>query len=124
MDHDDDDYEEINPPEELFQQPLPTSNFIERNTFFERFIPQQTIIYIQYCLLRIPLLLIYDYFLTEQFTSLVQSFLQYSIAIIDQQNEFLFKPVSYILHSYFFQLLIYLNLTLSLPVLGKIKFMK
>jgi hypothetical protein len=97
----------------------------EHKTFFEhfqRFLPRQTIIYIQYCLLRIPFLLIYDYLLTEQFSSSIQSLLKYSIETIDQ--EILFTPISYILHSYFFQILLYLNITFSIPILGKIFFIK
>jgi len=115
MDSDDND-EELNVTEEFYQPSI-----FEHKTIFEhfkRFIPEQTIIYIRYCLLRIPFLLVYDYLFTEQFYSLIEYFLQYSIDIIDQQNEILYKPISYILHSYFFQLLISLNIILSIPILG------
>ena len=32
-------------------------------------------------------------------------FYNYSITIIDQENQILLKPISYILHSYFFSIL-------------------
>lgn len=125
MDNDsDDDNDEVDVTEEFFLHSLNTDTS-ERQTFFEhfqRFIPRQTIIYIQYCLLRIPFLLLYDYLFTEQFSSLFEHFLQYSIEIIDQENLFVFQPISYVLHSYFFQLLIYINLIFSIPVLGKFYF--
>jgi hypothetical protein len=122
----DDDIEEINVTEEFFLHTV-ASDTPERKTFFEhfqRFIPQQTIIYIQYCLLRIPFLLVYDYLFTEQFSSLIDHFLQYSIQIVDQENYGLFKPISYILHSFLFQILIQISLILSIPVLGEVLFMK
>ena len=92
---------------------------IERKRFFERFLPEQTIVYMQYCLLRIPFLLIYDYLFSNQFYLLINSFLQYSIELLEQQHEILFKPITYVLQSYFFQILVHLNLVLSIPVLGK-----
>jgi hypothetical protein len=109
----DDDNEELSVTEEFFQQPV-----FEHKTIFKRFIPEQTIIYIRYCLLRIPFLLLYDYLFTEQFYLLIEYFLQYSIDIIDQENQILYKPISYILHSSFFQSLISINTILSIPVLG------
>lgn len=93
---------------------------IERKRFYERFLPKQTILYMQYCFLRIPFLLIYDYLYSDQFYFLIESFLQYSINIIDQENQILFKPISYILHSYFFHSLIHINFIFSIPILGKI----
>lgn len=91
----------------------------EPKRFFERFLPEQTIVYMQYCLLRIPFLLIYDYLFSNQFHTFIESFLQYSIDIFEQQHEILFKPITYLLHSSFFQFLVHLNLILSIPVLGK-----
>jgi len=116
----DDDNEEFIVTEGFFR---PSTS--ECKTFFEHFqrlIPQQTIIYIRYCLLRIPFLLVYDYLFTEQFYSLIRHFIEYSINIIDHENQILLKPISYILHSYFFQLLISINLILSIPILGQIDF--
>jgi hypothetical protein len=121
----DDDNEEFDVTEEFFQHSL-TTDTSERKTFFDhfqRFIPRQTIIYIQYCLLRIPFLLLYDYLFTEQFSLLFEYFFQYSLEIIDQENRIFFKPLSYILHSYLFQLLLRINLIFSIPVLGKFDFM-
>jgi hypothetical protein len=114
MDSEDDneDLEVIN--EGIFQR-----STSERKRFFERFLPKQTIIYMQYCLLRIPFLLIYDYLYSDQFYFLIQSFLQYSIDIIDQENQILFKPISLILRSYFFHLLIHINFVFSIPILGR-----
>ena len=119
MNDNDDDNIEPNINEE-FSLHSAISDTSERQTFLEHFIPRQTIRYIQYCLLRIPLLLIYDYLFTDQFISSIEYYLQYLIRVIDQENEILFKPVSFILHSYFFQVLVHLNLNLSIPVLGKI----
>lgn len=90
-----------------------------RKRFFERFLPEQTIVYMQYCLLRIPFLLLYDYLFSNQFHHLIESLFQYSIDILKQQDEFLFKPITYVLQSYFFQLLVHLNLILSIPVLSQ-----
>ncbi len=59
-----------------------TTDTTRRKTFYEyfqRFIPQQTIVYIQYCLLRIPFVLIYDYLFTEKFTSLIHILIQISL---------------------------------------------
>lgn len=84
----------------------------------QRIIPRQTIIYIQYCLLRVPFLLLYDYLFTEQFTSLFDQFLGYSSDVLDKEKNVLFAPISYILHSYFFRLLIEINLFFSIPILG------
>lgn len=92
---------------------------IEPKRFFERFLPEQTIIYMQYCLLRIPFLLFYDYLFSHQFHTFIESILKYSIELFEQQHEILFKPITYLLRSYLFQLLVHLNLVLSIPVLGK-----
>ncbi|CAF3779579.1 unnamed protein product [Adineta steineri] len=119
---DDDDHDNIDLTEDFLLHTL-HNDTIEQNTFFEhfqRFLPRQTLIYIQYCLLRIPFLLLYDYLFTEQFSYLFDYFLEYSSKIIDQENQILFKPISYILHSYFFQLLIDINLNFSIPILGLI----
>ncbi|CAF3342544.1 unnamed protein product [Rotaria socialis] len=100
-----------------------TTNTIQRRTFlehFQRFIPQQAIIYIQYCLLRIPFILIYDYLLTEKFSSLNEYILKYLIQIIDHNNYFFLKPISYILHSSLFHILSQIYLIFLVPVLGLI----
>src|SRR5437868_13179781 len=82
-----------------------TTDTNRRKTFFEhfqRFIPQETIIYIQYCLLRIPFILIYDYLFTEKFSSLIEYAFKYSVQIIDQENHIFTKPISYLLHNSLF----------------------
>ena len=103
------DNDEAHVAGDFFLQPLsPNSN--RRQTFYEhfqRFIPRETIIYIQYCLLRVPFILLYDYLLTEQFSTLINSLFKDSTEII-----------SYILHNYFFEVLLQLNLSLSIPFLG------
>ncbi|CAF2711084.1 unnamed protein product [Rotaria sp. Silwood2] len=117
----DDDNEEINLIDEFITQSIRRDIENEHKTYikyFQRFISRQTLMYIQYCLLRIPFLLIYDYLFTEQFLLLMDYVLQYSIETIEQKNQLLLKPMSYILHSYFFQTLIYINLIFSIPVLG------
>ena len=86
---------------------------------FQRFIPRQTIVYIQYCLLRIPFILLYDYLFTEKFSSLIEYIFKSSIRIIDQDIHLFVKPISYILHSSLFHILIQINLLLSIPILGK-----
>lgn len=94
-----------------------------RRTFIEhvqRFVPQHTIIYIQYCLLRIPFILIYDYLFTEKFLSLNESIFTYSIQIIDHNNYFFLKPISYVLHSSLFHILLQIYLFLLIPILGKV----
>ncbi|UJR33526.1 hypothetical protein I4U23_020971 [Adineta vaga] len=116
----DDDNNEIDITEDFHLRLLNQAGN-ERKTFLEflqRFIPRQTIIYIQYCLLRIPLLLLYDYLYTDQFASLFHRFLEYSTDILDQEYHILYKPLTYILHSYFLRVLIEINLTLSIPILG------
>ncbi|CAF2056268.1 unnamed protein product [Rotaria magnacalcarata] len=121
MDSEDDGDDELNVIEEFFQHSIRSDIPEQFKTYvehFQRFLSQQTITYIQYCLLRIPFLLAYDYLFTDQFSSLINSFLKYSIDIIDKEHRILFKPVTYILKSYFFEYLIYLNVILSLPVLG------
>ncbi|CAF5217555.1 unnamed protein product [Rotaria magnacalcarata] len=125
MDSEDDGDDELNVIEEFFQHSIRSDIPEQFKTYvehFQRFLSQQTITYIQYCLLRIPFLLAYDYLFTDQFSSLINSFLKYSIDIIDKEHRILFKPITYILKSYFFEYLIYLNVILSLPVLGKIFF--
>ncbi|CAF3774997.1 unnamed protein product [Rotaria sordida] len=117
----DDDNEDIHVIDEFFSHSIGRDIENEPKTYFkhfQRFISRQTFIYIQHYLLRIPFLLVYDYLFTEQFSLLIQYFLQYSMKIIDQKNQLFFKPISYVLHSYFFQILIYLNLIFSIPILG------
>jgi hypothetical protein len=102
-----------------------TTDTTRRKTFYEyfqRFIPQQTIVYIQYCLLRIPFVLIYDYLFTEKFTSLIEYTFKQSTQIIDHDNHIFVKPIGYILHSSLFHILIQISLLFSVPMLGKIDF--
>ncbi|CAF4785620.1 unnamed protein product, partial [Rotaria sp. Silwood2] len=98
-----------------------TTDATRRRTFFEhfqRFIPQQTIIYIQYCLLRIPFILIYDYLFTEKFSSLIDYTLKHAIQIIDQNDHLILAPISYLLHSSLFHILLQIYLLLLIPILG------
>ncbi|CAF0936144.1 unnamed protein product [Rotaria sordida] len=100
-----------------------TTDVTRRRTFFEhfqRFVPQQTIIYIQYCLLRIPFILIYDYLFTEKFSSVIEYILKYSIQSIDYHNHLILKPISYLLHSSLFHILLQIYLLLLIPILGLI----
>jgi hypothetical protein len=99
-----------------------TTDTTRRKTFlehFQRFIPQQTIIYIQYCLLRIPFILLYDYLFTEKFLSIIEFIFKYSIQLIDQENHRFIKPINYILHNSIFHLLIQINIIVLIPILGK-----
>ena len=117
----DDEEEELNVAEEFLRHSA-LRRAAERPTLLghlQQWIPRQTIVYIQYCLLRIPFLLLYDYIFTEQFSQCIDGFLKYSIDVIDQEKHFLFLPISYILHSYLFQALIEVNVLFSIPILGK-----
>ncbi|CAF1119822.1 unnamed protein product [Adineta steineri] len=98
-----------------------TTDTTRRKTFLEhiqRIIPRQTIIYIQYCLLRIPFVLIYDYLFTEKFSSLFENLFKDLTQFIDHDNYLFIKPISYLIHSPLFQLLIQVTLRFSIPVLG------
>jgi hypothetical protein len=100
-----------------------TTDTTRRKTFlehFHRFIPQQTIIYIQYCLLRIPFILIYDYLFTEKFSSFIDYLFTKSIQLVDQENYPFTKPISSILHHSIFSILLQINLFISIPILGLI----
>lgn len=117
----DDEQDELNVAEEFLRHSA-LRGTVDRRTFFgnlQRWIPRQTIVYIQYCLLRIPFLLLYDYIFTEQFSQLIESFLHYSMDVIDQEKHVFFMPISYILHSLLFQGLIEVNLLFSIPILGR-----
>lgn len=97
-------------------------NFIsEHKTIYEHiqhFLPEQTIRYIQYCLLRVPLLIVYDYLFTKEFYILIETVVSETAMFFDDQNIFFFKPITFMLNSFFFQLLISINLILSIPILG------
>jgi hypothetical protein len=100
-----------------------TTDTNRRKTFleyFHRFIPKQTIIYIQYCLLRIPFILLYDYLFTEKFSSIIEYIFKYSTQTIDQETHRYIKPISYILHNSIFHILVQINLLFSIPILGKL----
>jgi hypothetical protein len=117
----DDEEDEVNVDEEFLRHST-LRRTVERPTFsghLQQWIPRQTIVYMQYCLLRIPFLLLYDYIFTEQFSRLIDGFLRYSMDVIDQEKHFFFMPISYILHSYFFQALIEVNILFSIPILGR-----
>ena len=118
----DDEQDELNVAEEFLRHSA-LRETVERPTFFghlQRWVPRETIVYIQYCLLRIPFLLLYDYIFTEQFSQLIDGFLHYSMDVIDQEKHVFFVPISYILHSLLFQGLIEVNLLFSIPILGRI----
>ena len=91
---------------------------------FQYFVPRQTMIYIRYCLLRVPFLLLYDYLFTEQFSLLFQNFLSYLIQFMNNENYLLFKVTSFILHNHVFQFFFYFHLSISIPLLGNISFIK
>lgn len=85
---------------------------------FQRFVPQQTIIYIQYCLLRIPFLLFYDYLFTEKFATLIDYGFKKSIQLIDQERFSSTKWFSKILNHPSFAILLQVNLLISIPILA------
>lgn len=121
METDDDDNNEMDINEDFHLRLINYATY-ERKTFLDflqYFIPRQTIIYIQYCLLRIPFLLAYDYLYTEQFASLLRRFLRYSSEVFDQENHSIFKSINYIIQSTFFQRSLDINLMFSIPILGK-----
>ena len=121
-DDDDDAHGELDVTEQYLLQTL-THERSPRPTFLKHFhdlLPRQTIIYIQYCLLRIPFLLAYDYLFTDQFSALVDHFYQYSVQVVDRDNPGWFRPISYILCSSLFQFLIQINLRFSVPILGNL----
>lgn len=118
------DTDEVHVAGDFFLPSMP-SPITRRKTLYEhvqRFIPPATIVYIQYCLLRIPCLLFYDYLFTEHFSSLINSFVKYSAKTIDRRNQLLFQPISYILQSFFFRMLLQINITLCIPLLGEKNF--
>jgi len=107
----------------LNDEHYPVETTSEQKNFFEflqYLIPQNTILYIQYCLLRIPFLLIYDYFFSEQFFNLIQRVCQFSIDRLKQENQTLFQPIISLLDNSLFHTLIHLNLHLSIPILGSL----
>lgn len=125
MESDDESNEELYVNEDFFLRSASRGTADELKKYFEhfkRFLSPATINYIQYCLLRIPFLMAYDYLFTEQFSSLIDKFVKFSIDVIDREQQPLFKPISYILNSYFFSLLINVNVNFSIPILGKIYF--
>ena len=120
----DDEQDGVDVTEEFFRQ-----TYLERQTrhgtlygHFQRFIPEQTIIYIQYCLLRIPFLLLYDYSFTDHFNHWIASFFHYSFEMIDEEKHLIYLPISYFLDSSIFHGLIHINLNLSIPILGRTHF--
>lgn len=116
----DEEQEGVDVTEEFFRQA-----YLERRSrhgalygHFQRLVPEQTIIYIQYCLLRVPFLLLYDYSFTDQFLQWIENSFQYSIDVIDTEKHYIYFPIRYLLHSSLFHGLIEMNLLLSIPVLG------
>ncbi|CAF0727489.1 unnamed protein product [Adineta ricciae] len=120
METDDDDNNEMDINEDFHLRLINYATY-ERKTFLDflqYFIPRQTIIYIQYCLLRIPFLLAYDYLYTEQFASLLHRFLRYSSEVFDQESHSIFQSINYVIQSSLFQQLLDINLMFSIPILG------
>lgn len=69
------DTDDVHVAGDFFLHPI-TSETTRRKTFFEhfqRFMPAEMIVYIQYCLLRIPFVLIYDYLFTDKFSSIIDN---------------------------------------------------
>lgn len=97
-------------------EPVRPKRFYER---FQHFFHQETMAHIQHCLLRIPFILLYDYLFTEQFSSLMNSFFNYSVELFDRENRLLLKPITLLLHTDVFQTFLQMNVLFSLPVGGK-----
>lgn len=98
----------------------------ERSSFsvyIKRFLPEEIIFNIQYCLLRVPFLLVYDYLFTKEFYFSVQSFIQYTANHLDQENGMIVKLLTILFNSFFFQLLLSIVLLVAIPVLGFILLM-
>lgn len=117
------DTDEAHVAGDFFLNSTTTTDTTRRKTLFEhfqRFIPQQTIIYIQYCLLRIPFILLYDYLFTENFSSTIEYMYKYSHNIVDQENRTLTKSISYRLQNSMFYILMQLNIVFLIPFLGVI----
>jgi hypothetical protein len=120
----DDEHDDFDVTEEFFRHSSLRTASEQRTPFdyFQRFIPQQTIIYIQYCLLRVPFLLLYDYSFTEHFAGWIGYCVKYSMQIVGQDKHIFYTPISYILHSYLFEVLMDINLLFSIPILGRVNF--
>lgn len=121
MDVNEEDHEEIETTDDYYFHLNIRNTWDEPKTLLEHlqgFFSRKTILCIQYCLLRIPFLLVYDYLFTEQYLTSIQGFLQYSIKVIDREEHLILKPISSILRSYVFQVLVYINMIFSIPVLG------
>ena len=104
---------------DFFLQSMVTT---QRKTFLEhcqRFIPRETIMHIQYCLLRIPFILMYDYLFTDPFASSIESLLNNAIRTVDSHHHWTYQPISYLLHSYVFQSLVAILALIVIPLLGK-----
>lgn len=85
---------------------------------FQRFIPPQTIVYIQYCLLRIPFLLIYDYLFTEKFASAIADGFQQSLQLAEQGKFTSLKSLAHILAHPIAATIVQLNLLASTPIIA------
>ncbi|CAF0986426.1 unnamed protein product [Adineta ricciae] len=101
----------------IASEPSRRRTFIE---YFHRFISPETIIYIQYCLLRVPFVLIYDYLFTEKFSKLFETFFKYLIDLTENEGSTWTIMTNYILQKSPFLPLIQLLLTLLVPILGLI----
>ena len=86
-------------------------------THIKRFIPDQTIEYIQYYLLRIPLIMIYDYLLSDQFMKLMQSNFDRFIEIFFEDQNLLLPAILFLRE--LLTLFIDLNIFFMIPVAGK-----
>lgn len=107
---------------DFFLNPM-ASETTRRKTFFEhcqRFIPAQTIVYIQYCLLRIPFILLYDYLFTDTFASIMEYLFNKSIHLVNHEEIFYIKSFQTLFQYPLFRVLLQLNINLTIPMLGLI----
>jgi len=108
------DSDDVHVAGDFFLHPM-TSETTRRKTFIEhcqRFIPAETIVYIQYCLLRIPFVLIYDYLFTDKFSSIFDSPLK-EFNQNDSNEPVLMSNRTYHM---IFRFIFYLNINITLPL--------
>lgn len=92
-----------------------SSNFISK---LKHFIPEQTLNDILYVLLRIPLIILYDYLLTDIFAKRVETYLDNPIRIPDDKKQFYSYMILAFLQDTPLKILVKLNTYLSIPVIG------
>ncbi|UJR13713.1 hypothetical protein I4U23_000724 [Adineta vaga] len=101
-----------------------TTNDITRGRrfrdYFYRYIPQHTIIYIQYCLLRVPFIIMYDYLFTEKFSKLFQNYFKYLTDTTNNDEDVLNMSTYYIAKIFVFESTIKSILNFLIPSLGSL----